>query len=87
MMVGSIDFDSNWVDCHVISRIYLLFTRQLCSFLASSLHSWRRSMEKEVQDIQTLKKTGLAVSKQGHQEGRIESAGELGCVEGVEKCR
>ena len=87
MMVGSIDFDSNWVDCHVISRIYLLFTRQLCSFPASFLHSWRRSIEEEVQDIQTLRKTDLAVSKQGYQGGRIESASELGRVEGVKKCR
>ena len=67
--------DSNWVDCHVNSTIYLLFTCQLPSFLATSLHFSRCSekQKREVQAIQALRKAGLALSKQGLQ-GRIEVA-------------
>ena len=37
MIVGGMNFGSNWVDCHVNSTIYLLSICQLCSFSASSL--------------------------------------------------
>ncbi len=46
LILDSKRFDSNWVDCYVNNRIYLLITSQLCSFLASSLHSWK-SLEKQ----------------------------------------
>lgn len=50
MMLDGMNIDSNWVDCHVNSRIYLLSICQLCSFASFSLEgSWRRSIEKEVQ--------------------------------------
>lgn len=71
---SSTEFDSNWVDCHVRSRVYLLFTCQVASFLAPSLQFPRQSMDKEVQAIQALRKTGLTVSKQAYQGGRTEVA-------------
>ena len=84
LKVCSMNSDSNWVDCHVNSGIYLLLYL-LASFPASQLVPFvfrpGRQREKRYRlFIQAPRKAGLALSQQGLQ-------GRIGVAERVEECR